>query len=1306
PSFRGIQEVYFGQHQALTKVRLPTDLANTQYLIHPAFLDACLHAYPVVLDDPGSAESNCDASYLPISLQGFRCYQDKIEDAWVHTMLRGVEKDGTQIVDIRVYDLAEQPVAELEGLSVRLLPLDEVQSPQTASDDLLYRVRWQKCATPDAKTKENREPASWLIFADSKTDVGAALARQLEASGHHCHLVHRGDTFAQLGPRQWTANERRSKDFPRLLEQFAVAETLPCNGVIYMWGLDAPAMEGLTLASLQSGSEMMERGALAVLHALAETRTAHLAKVRLWFITANTQNTDGHSQHIDPVQAPLWGLGRTAALESPGIWGGLIDLQLNDDRTPDIALLAKQLLAPRGETQIAIFAGQCYVPRFIKQPFAELPTRIPEVRSDATYLITGGLGMLGRSVAKWLIGKGAKHLVLTGRNATSRIAQDLFSAAEVNNAEIRVVAADISTEEDVRRLMHTISDQLPPLRGVVHSAGVLDDGILAQLDWNRFQHLFEPKVYGSWLLHEHTKSLELDFFVLKSSLLSLLGSAGQGNYTASSAFLDSLAAYRRALGLPATSINWCAWSEGGLATVSGARGEAMWSSLGVKSVSTDLAMRMFDKLMRTDVEQIAVAEADWPTYFGKVGKPKFLMELLDEKAGPGSLEPVQQKTIPEPSPGAVSDEDRLEFLGVLQQHVMAELGFEDEIDPDQPLNDVGLDSLMSVNLANSLEDKFGIPVSVAELIKGPTINQLVDEVFCELIGDQPPIRNEAPQTSRPAAMPAATVGEPVIRGPVENGQNWFEVPIGEISVAPQRDARSPAPQPVPVSETTIALPECSEIASSVPAAFNGQERISFQKTLQQHVMAELGFEDEIDPDQPLNDVGLDSLMSVNLANSLEDKFGIPVSVAELIKGPTINQLTDHLFEQLTGNNLSDRAETGSSMAPVEAVKPAVASTPAPHDQINSQVAHGARVAGCAVVAEIQASGDERLSSLELQQVIHNQPPCGPVVQSVRNESELGVHPYTGLNQAESSGNSAGNGVAAEVFDVPVDGPCAPDAPGTVGKWLIAPRPNPNAKVRLFCFPYAGGGLVSFRAWPKYLDDCVEVVAIEPPGRGTRIKETAVDDLETFVECLLCELPKWLDRPCAFFGHCLGGLTMFATLCALPEMYASFIRHAYACGVRPPHLLGRRSAFEDNLAYDMLLHRDFDMNVPPHAQPDEVFADIIRHFDTPAADKMLEIPRLRELLLPTVRAEFGMACNYEYQPVEPFSFPVSSFVGDVDPWVSADDSAGWGEFTLGGFVNHVREGSHFLMADDREFILETINKQLLSLAAHSDRAEAI
>jgi surfactin synthase thioesterase subunit len=237
-------------------------------------------------------------------------------------------------------------------------------------------------------------------------------------------------------------------------------------------------------------------------------------------------------------------------------------------------------------------------------------------------------------------------------------------------------------------------------------------------------------------------------------------------------------------------------------------------------------------------------------------------------------------------------------------------------------------------------------------------------------------------------------------------------------------------------------------------------------------------------------------------------------------------------------------------------------------------------------------------------------------------------------------------------------------------------------------------VVSFRSWPQLLGDAVEVVAVEAPGRGTRINEAAVDDLKTYVAHLLPEIVQWLDRPSAFFGHCLGGLTMFATLCALPEASAGFVRHSFACSVRPPHLLRRRGDFEDNLLYDMLLHEDYDIRMPPYSQTDEVFANIIRYFDIPAADRMLETPKLRKILLPGIRAEFGMAYNYRYEPIEPFLFPITSFVGTSDPWVSEHDSVGWGAFTRGAFKSHVREGSHFLMMDDRSYILETIRNEFV------------
>jgi len=433
---------------------------------------------------------------------------------------------------------------------------------------------------------------------------------------------------------------------------------------------------------------------------------------------------------------------------------------------------------------------------------------------------------------------------------------------------------------------------------------------------------------------------------------------------------------------------------------------------------------------------------------------------------------------------------------------------------------------------------------------------------------------------------------------------------------------------------------------------------------------------------------------VTLANNLEDEFGVLVAISELISGPTINELVDHLLDLFAGIAKAEPGEPRPAMTSTAAITALAASPPVAPAHVNSGVAPAAGLLR-SLAPEARTASDQFRDGPGLHQATNGHAPGETALDPVGIDPR--AYADVGLDEKTPSASKRGNGTGTEDFHTPVFVPPGEVASRTVGKWLIAPRPNPDARARLFCFPYAGGGLGSFRSWGRLFCDSVEVVAIEPPGRGTRINETAIGDLDTFVEHLLPEMVGWLDRPSAFFGHCLGGLTMFATLRALPGTSAQFIKYAFACGVRPPHLLKRKGEFEDNLAYDMMLHREFDIGLPLYAQADEVFADIIRQFDIPAANKMLDMPTLRKVLLPTIRAEFGMAYNFEYQPIEPFVFPISSFVGNLDPWVSEEDSAGWGELTRGGFTNHVRKGSHFLMADDGEYILETINNEFVNSA---------
>jgi surfactin synthase thioesterase subunit len=248
-------------------------------------------------------------------------------------------------------------------------------------------------------------------------------------------------------------------------------------------------------------------------------------------------------------------------------------------------------------------------------------------------------------------------------------------------------------------------------------------------------------------------------------------------------------------------------------------------------------------------------------------------------------------------------------------------------------------------------------------------------------------------------------------------------------------------------------------------------------------------------------------------------------------------------------------------------------------------------------------------------------------------------------------------------------------------------------MRLVCFPFAGAGAGPFRRWADALHPAIELVAIEPPGRASRIHEPPEQDLERFLARLGVALSPVLDRPAVFFGHCLGGLIGWEMARRLRHRGQLDLRAFFVAGVRPPHRLTLEGPFEHGLLERLLRHDAFDPLRPIHEQPDEVFVEVTRHFDIPATDAFLAQPELRRLLLPTVRADFALTAAYRHQPEPAWDVPFTCFAGLDDPYVSCDDATAWGNYTRRAFRLHWRPGAHFLVVEDRDFIVSTINQEL-------------
>ena len=220
-----------------------------------------------------------------------------------------------------------------------------------------------------------------------------------------------------------------------------------------------------------------------------------------------------------------------------------------------------------------------------------------------------------------------------------------------------------------------------------------------------------------------------------------------------------------------------------------------------------------------------------------------------------------------------------------------------------------------------------------------------------------------------------------------------------------------------------------------------------------------------------------------------------------------------------------------------------------------------------------------------------------------------------------------------------------------------------------------------------------MVAIEPPGRLGRITETPVADMNEFVEQLVSEMGELLDRPFAFFGHCLGALTMYETARRLIRTTMFRPDHLFASGARPPDRIADQGPFEERVMHDLLKLAEFRISLPAYAQPDDVFAELIRHFNIQATEQLLSDPELRQLMLPVIRAEFQMATNYQFVREPPWEIPITCFAAKGDPYVSRKHALGWGRFTNSRLQVHIREGAHFAVVDDMAFIHDVINREL-------------
>jgi NAD(P)-dependent dehydrogenase (short-subunit alcohol dehydrogenase family)/aryl carrier-like protein len=651
---------------------------------------------------------------------------------------RTLDAKSRGIADFRLWNDDGEPIAEISGLHFKRLSQGALlASGQGLAQGHAYQVEWRPARRPAAvEPRSDVKPSgAWLILAD-RGGVGEALAGLLSARGEACRVVHGSEGHA----------------IEALVKDVLGDGGTPCRGIVHLWNLDSTGAAVQDAAGLREAQSTGCTSAVAFVQALIRRGGTH--PPRFWAVTSGAQAVSGSERSLSLAQAPIWGLGRTIALEHPEVWGGLVDLDPTDLRehgpSASAELLLAQLTQADGEDQVALRGGQRYVPRLARAARSETPP--PRLREDGTYLIVGGLGALGLSVARRLVARGARHLVLTGRRAlperalwsalppdTDARTRKLITAIEAleqRGARVSLARADVTDVAGMTEVFASIARSGQRLRGIVHAAGVSSPVLFQDLEARSLDTVLRPKVEGAFLLHQLSLGAPLDFFIAFSSIAAVWGGAGLAHYAAANAFLDTLAHHRRALGLPALSINWGPWGAVDVdSEVLSEENQQLLERMGLHALEPEQALDAFEQLMGANATQTVIARVDWSTfkmlYEAKAPRPLFsdiggspTGQALGA-SGPGSdLRGRLDRAPASERADLVRSYLQEQLARALQTNVA-------EIDPERGLLEMGLDSLMIMEVINRLKRDLGIQLYPREFFEQPSLSALATYIATE-----------------------------------------------------------------------------------------------------------------------------------------------------------------------------------------------------------------------------------------------------------------------------------------------------------------------------------------------------------------------------------------------------------------------------------------------------------------------------------------------------------------------------------------------------------------------------------------------
>lgn len=608
-------------------------------------------------------------------------------------------------------------------------------SPQTYSpeaiDSLAFLPSWQAAElTPGDATLLGKR---WILCGEP-TQFNQALTMALEDEGIEVYPMHYRVPLIPHIPGSDSVDFADPQECDAFIRRVTDDRQKPLDGILYLWEQNESLEQAMDRLPYIISQKMMACAQLIEsLQKWAPNQTT-----KIWTVTEGAHAVHNHERG-DPIQSMAMSMVKVIPIEQGPLWGGFLDLDAQDSSEDKVSHIVKTITNRSGEDRIAIRAGTSFVHRLERTQITTSTPQEPNagIQPDKHYLITGGSGGLGLTTAEWLVEQGAQHITLLGRRPSDDF--ELPQSLQTSKAQIDYHSVDISHAEAVAQLKATLTEQnKPEVAGIFHAAGSWDDCPIEQLSAAQLESVLAPKVSGTWNLFQTFAGESLEFIKLYSAFSSIMPAHGQANYAAANGFLDAFAHYAQTQGTHVQAINWGPWSEVGFAnTVHGQRAHAQLESFGIRRFSPAQGMQLLNALLNHTAPQVSLIDVQWKTFFAADPQAALMPLLADRVSETQSLE-FQSSATDSPTltalKQAASSETQLNVLTESLKNMIGKVLHiqPEELPTDQSLLKIGVDSLIAVQVKNTLEREFGLTLPLTKILEGPTLETLATDLLTRL----------------------------------------------------------------------------------------------------------------------------------------------------------------------------------------------------------------------------------------------------------------------------------------------------------------------------------------------------------------------------------------------------------------------------------------------------------------------------------------------------------------------------------------------------------------------------------------------